>query len=68
MLIEFINFVNLFNSTRGQESAGIVTTNGGPNDHFVTRKAMGLVNSSFSKDDIATLQGNLGIGMLLFLF
>ncbi|GFN81613.1 Amidophosphoribosyltransferase [Plakobranchus ocellatus] len=47
---------------RGQESAGIVTTNGGPNDPFVTRKAMGLVNSAFSKDDIATLQGNLGIG------
>lgn len=47
---------------RGQESAGIVTTNGGPNDQFVTRKAMGLVNSGFSRDDIATLQGNLGIG------
>ncbi|KAI8799193.1 amidophosphoribosyltransferase [Biomphalaria glabrata] len=47
---------------RGQESAGIVTSMGGPNDTFVTRKAMGLVNGAFSDDDIVILKGNLGIG------
>ncbi|BFZ14466.1 hypothetical protein BsWGS_17505 [Bradybaena similaris] len=47
---------------RGQESAGITTTNGGPNDDFITRKGMGLVNQAFSDEDITNLKGNLGIG------
>lgn len=47
---------------RGQESAGIVTTMGGLNDPFVTRKAMGLVNGAFTDEDIINLKGNLGIG------
>ncbi|CAG5135409.1 unnamed protein product [Candidula unifasciata] len=47
---------------RGQESAGMVTTKGGPEDVFITRKAMGLVNAAFSEDDIANLKGTLGIG------
>jgi amidophosphoribosyltransferase len=47
---------------RGQESAGIVTTMGGANDTFVTRKGMGLVSNAFSDEDITSLKGNLGIG------
>ncbi|XP_005105200.1 amidophosphoribosyltransferase isoform X2 [Aplysia californica] len=47
---------------RGQESAGIVTTSGDAGDKFITKKAMGLVNSSFTEDDIRQLKGNLGIG------
>ena len=52
---------------RGQESAGIVTTTGRPGDKFITKKAMGLVNSSFSEQDIKDLQGNLGIGKKLLM-
>lgn len=47
---------------RGQESAGIVTTLGGPKDKFITKKGMGLVNSAFTEDDISQLKGNLGVG------
>lgn len=47
---------------RGQESAGIVTAKGEPNSKFVVRKAMGLVNESFSQDDMKKLRGNIGIG------
>jgi len=47
---------------RGQESAGITTTLGGDKDKFLTKKAMGLVNASFSQLDIQQLKGNLGIG------
>ncbi|XP_059169351.1 amidophosphoribosyltransferase-like isoform X2 [Physella acuta] len=45
---------------RGQESVGIVTA--GQSDRFCVRKAMGLVNSAFSDEDIASLKGDLGIG------
>ncbi|KAK7489850.1 hypothetical protein BaRGS_00018872 [Batillaria attramentaria] len=47
---------------RGQESAGIVTSSGDKNGKFVTKKAMGLVNNSFTDDDLKRLKGNLGIG------
>nr|KAG5701805.1 hypothetical protein BaRGS_000795 [Batillaria attramentaria] len=46
----------------GQESAGIVTSSGDKNGKFVTKKAMGLVNNSFTDDDLKRLKGNLGIG------
>lgn len=38
---------------------------GGPEDLFVTRKGMGLVNMAFSDEDISSLKGNLGIGKLV---
>lgn len=46
----------------------MVTTKGGPEDVFVTRKAMGLVNAAFSEEDIANLKGTLGIGNAFLLF
>ncbi|KAK3597493.1 hypothetical protein CHS0354_041916 [Potamilus streckersoni] len=45
---------------RGQESAGIVTSAG--MSLFNIKKGMGLVGSIFQDDDLAKLQGNLGIG------
>lgn len=47
---------------RGQESAGIVTSNGLDDCKFRQRKGMGLVGNIFSEDDIAKLKGNIGIG------
>ena len=45
---------------RGQESAGIVTTNG---DEFKSYLGMGLVNVVFSKEEIfQELMGHIGIG------
>lgn len=44
---------------RGQESAGIVTTNG---NAFNMQKGMGLVRNVFNNDNIKNLCGNMGIG------
>ncbi|XP_061408491.1 amidophosphoribosyltransferase isoform X1 [Lethenteron reissneri] len=48
---------------RGQESAGIVTSNGATQPRFTTHKGMGLVSSVVREEDLVKLrQGNLGIG------
>ncbi|CAM9453802.1 amidophosphoribosyltransferase [Lampetra fluviatilis] len=48
---------------RGQESAGIVTSNGATQPRFTTHKGMGLVSSVVREEDLVQLrQGNLGIG------
>jgi amidophosphoribosyltransferase len=44
---------------RGQESAGIVTSNG---DKVTSYKNMGLVPEVFSEDILRTLKGNISIG------
>jgi amidophosphoribosyltransferase len=44
---------------RGQESAGIVVTDG---QKVRSRKGMGLLSQVFSADDIGRLAGNIGIG------
>ncbi|GFX19308.1 amidophosphoribosyltransferase [Trichonephila clavipes] len=46
---------------RGQESCGIVTSNG-DQKQLQSHKGSGLVNHSFKEDDLAQLKGNLGIG------
>ncbi|XP_055932416.1 amidophosphoribosyltransferase-like [Argiope bruennichi] len=46
---------------RGQESCGIVSSNG--DKHIMrTHKGSGLVSHAFKEDDLAKLKGNLGIG------
>ncbi len=48
---------------RGQESAGIsVTDTAGEKGNITTKKGMGLVSEVFSKEDMARLQGNVGVG------
>ncbi|XP_043918429.1 amidophosphoribosyltransferase [Protopterus annectens] len=48
---------------RGQESAGIVTTNGTQSPTFAVHKGMGLVNNVFRDEHLVKLRtGNLGIG------
>lgn len=44
---------------RGQESAGISTSNG---EKFYTHKGMGLVYEVFNSKKLRTLKGNMGIG------
>lgn len=44
---------------RGQESAGIVVSNG---NGFATHKDMGLVSTVFNKDILDKLKGRIGIG------
>ncbi len=44
---------------RGQESAGIATSNG---ERIVVYKEMGLVSQVFTENELATLTGNLAIG------
>jgi amidophosphoribosyltransferase len=44
---------------RGQESAGIVTTDG---DRLYAHRAMGLVQDSFTQDQLARLPGRAAIG------
>ena len=44
---------------RGQESAGIVTSDG---EHLYAHRAMGLVQDAFTQDQLAKLPGRLGIG------
>ncbi|XP_039288395.1 amidophosphoribosyltransferase [Nilaparvata lugens] len=47
---------------RGQESAGIVTSEGGNTKNFHVKKGMGMINSVFNDDAMKKLKGNLGIG------
>lgn len=47
---------------RGQESAGIVTSEGNTAKHFNIHKGMGMINNIFTDDSIKKLKGNLGIG------
>ncbi|KAG9282749.1 amidophosphoribosyltransferase [Astyanax mexicanus] len=48
---------------RGQESAGIVTSNGSTPPTYTTLKGMGLVSTAFKPEDLLKLRyGNLGIG------
>lgn len=47
---------------RGQESAGIVTSEGNSAKAFRVHKGMGMINSVFNDDSMKKLRGNLGIG------
>ncbi|UYV62669.1 PPAT [Cordylochernes scorpioides] len=47
---------------RGQESAGIVTTKGGPKTNFLSHKGQGLVANVFTERSLVNIKGNLGIG------
>lgn len=47
---------------RGQESAGIVTSEGKCTKNFSVCKGMGMINNIFNDDAIRKLRGNLGIG------
>lgn len=49
---------------RGQESAGIVTSegNGLSSKNFNVCKGMGMINNVFTDEAIQRLKGNLGIG------
>lgn len=47
---------------RGQESAGIVTSEGTCTKNFNVYKGMGMINHIFNDDAIRKLKGNLGIG------
>lgn len=47
---------------RGQESAGIVTSEGNCTKNFNVYKGMGMINHIFTDDAIRKLKGNLGIG------
>lgn len=44
---------------RGQESAGICVTNGG---EFDRKRGMGLVTNVFAEEDLADMEGNIGLG------
>lgn len=44
---------------RGQESAGIATSNG---EQFALRTGMGLVSQVFDEEDLAVLKGHMAIG------
>ncbi len=48
---------------RGQESAGIsVSDTVGPMGNVTTKKGMGLVSEVIAKDDLKSLNGNIGVG------
>ncbi|XP_039971267.1 amidophosphoribosyltransferase [Bactrocera neohumeralis] len=47
---------------RGQESAGIVTSEGNTSRNFNTHKGMGMISTLFNDESIKKLKGNLGIG------
>lgn len=47
---------------RGQESAGIVTSEGVCAKSFHVHKGMGMINNIFNDDSMKKLKGNLGIG------
>lgn len=51
-----------FTTFRGQESAGIVTSEGNCTKHFKVHKGMGMINNIFNDEAIKRLVGNLGIG------
>src|SRR3712207_2791030 len=44
---------------RGQESAGIATSDG---ERLAVRARLGLVNQVFAEDDLALLRGHIAIG------
>lgn len=47
---------------RGQESAGIVTSEGVCSKSFHVHKGMGMINNIFNDEIMKKLRGNLGIG------
>ncbi|BES93797.1 Glutamine phosphoribosylpyrophosphate amidotransferase [Nesidiocoris tenuis] len=47
---------------RGQESAGIVTSEGNSSTHFNVKKGMGMISNIFNDESMKKLKGNLGIG------
>jgi len=47
---------------RGQESAGIVTSEGFCSKSFHVHKGMGMINNIFNDEIMRKLKGNLGIG------
>uniref|UniRef100_A0A0A9WRJ6 Amidophosphoribosyltransferase n=1 Tax=Lygus hesperus TaxID=30085 RepID=A0A0A9WRJ6_LYGHE len=47
---------------RGQESAGIVTSEGTSETHLNVKKGMGMINTIFNDENMKKLKGNLGIG------
>lgn len=47
---------------RGQESAGIVTSEGVCSKSFHVHKGMGMINNIFNDESMKKLRGNLGIG------
>ncbi|XP_043676848.1 amidophosphoribosyltransferase-like isoform X3 [Vespula pensylvanica] len=47
---------------RGQESAGIVTSQGICSKSFCVHKGMGMINNIFNDESMKKLKGNLGIG------
>ncbi|XP_054734233.1 amidophosphoribosyltransferase [Anastrepha obliqua] len=47
---------------RGQESAGIATSQGKNSKNFSIHKGMGMISNLFNDDSIKKLKGNLGIG------
>ncbi|XP_047361475.1 amidophosphoribosyltransferase-like isoform X2 [Vespa velutina] len=47
---------------RGQESAGIVTSQGICSKSFYVHKGMGMINNIFNDESMKKLKGNLGIG------
>ena len=47
---------------RGQESAGIVTSEGVCAKSFHVHKGMGMINNIFNDENMKKLKGNLGIG------
>ena len=47
---------------RGQESAGIVTSEGKCSKTFFSHKGMGMISHVFNDDTIQKLKGSLGIG------
>lgn len=47
---------------RGQESAGIATSDGSGRQNFNVHKGMGLISTIFNNDAMEKLRGNLGIG------
>lgn len=47
---------------RGQESAGIVTSEAKCAKNFNVHKGMGMINNIFTDDSMKKLKGNLGIG------
>ncbi|XP_017140762.1 amidophosphoribosyltransferase [Drosophila miranda] len=47
---------------RGQESAGIATSEGKSSTNFNVHKGMGMISTLFNDDSMKKLRGNLGIG------
>lgn len=47
---------------RGQESAGIVTSEGNCAKKFNVHKGMGMINNIFTDESMKKLKGNVGIG------